>query len=104
LRAKGSNQEGILISSESRMDFDGWVEVPDVKRGVGIAVFIGFEVSRMLARATLGGDDGVASSEAGEEFVKPDCGTDGWVAATAGLNGTDWETRGELGIVDFVSG
>ena len=72
LRAKGSSQEGILISSESSMDFDGWVELLDVKRGAG--AFIGFAVSGMSGLATLCGDDGMASSEAGEEFVEPDCG------------------------------
>jgi hypothetical protein len=74
LRAKGSNQEGIFISSESKMDFDGWAEVLDVKTGAGVGAFIGFAVSRMSGIATLCGDDGVASSEAGEEFVEPDCG------------------------------
>jgi hypothetical protein len=46
----------------------------------------------------------VASSGAVGEFVEPDCGAGIWFGATAGLGGTDWETRGELGIVDFVSG
>jgi hypothetical protein len=104
LRAKGSNQEGILISSESRMDFEGGVAVLDVKTGAGGIVFIGFAVSKTSTLATLGEDDDVAPSEAGGEFVEPDCGAGIWFGATAGLDGTDWGTRGELEIVGFVSG
>ena len=43
-------------------------------------------------------------SEADGEFVELDCGADGRFGETAGLDGTDWGTRGELGIADFVSG
>jgi hypothetical protein len=93
-----------LISSESRIDFDGGVEVLEVKRGAVVGAFIGFAVSRKLGLATLCGEDGVASSEADEEFVGPDCGTDAWFGATAELDGTDRGTRGELEIGDFVSG
>ena len=104
LRAKGSSQEGILISSESRMDFDGGVEVLDVNGGAGVGPFIGFALSRISALATPEGDAGVASSEAGEECVEPDCDTDAWFGATTGFDKTDWGTRGELEIVAFVSG
>jgi hypothetical protein len=60
------------------MDFDGWVEVLDVKRGAGagVGVFIGFAVSRMSGLATLDGDDDETLCEAGEEFVELDCGAD----------------------------
>jgi hypothetical protein len=103
LRAKGSSQEGILISSESRMDFDGGVGVLEVKTGAGGIVFIDFAVSKTTP-ATLGEDGGVASSEPGGEVVKPDGGAGIWFCATAGLDGTDWGTRGELEIIGFVSG
>ena len=75
-----------------------------VKTGADGIVFIVFAVSRTSTLATPGEDDGVASSGAVGEFVEPDCGAGIWFGATAGLDGTDWETRGELGIVDFVSG
>jgi hypothetical protein len=77
LRAKGSNHEGILISSESRMDFDDGAEVFGVSTGIAAVVFVGFEVSRVSGFATLDRDDGVAVSEAGEEFSEVDCGADG---------------------------
>ena len=76
LRAKGSSQEGILISSESRIDFDGGAEVFGVTSGAAAGVFIGFE-ARVSGLATLDGDDGVALSEAGEECGELDCGADG---------------------------
>lgn len=84
------------------MDFDGGVEVLDVKTGAGVV--IGFAVSTTSTLATPGEDDGVASREAGGEFVEPDCGAGIRFGATAGLDGTDWGTRGELEIVGFVSG
>ena len=77
LRASGSSQEGILISSESRMDFDGEAEVFGVVNGgATVAAFIGFEVSGVSGLATLNGVEGVALGKAGEEFVDPDCGAD----------------------------
>ena len=43
-------------------------------------------------------------SEAGEEFGGLAFGADGGCAETVEPKGTDWGTRGELGIADFVSG
>ena len=78
-----------MISSESRMDFDGGVDVFDVKTGVGGIVFIGFAVSATSTLATPDEDDGVASREAGGEFVEPDCGAGVRFGASAESDGTD---------------
>ena len=78
LRAKGSSQEGILISSESRMDFDGTAEIFGVtgrRRRWCLYWFCGFKSVSDLRRSKR--YDGVAFSEAGDEFGAPDCGADG---------------------------
>src|ERR1700693_1852664 len=77
LRAKGSSQEGILISSESSMDLDGGAEVFGVTTGAAVGVFIGFAASRASGLATLDEDGGGTFSEAGGEFVEADCVADG---------------------------
>ena len=52
----------------------------------------------------LDGDDDEALCEAGEEFGELDSGANPLFGEIAGLESADWETRGELGIVDLVSG
>jgi hypothetical protein len=76
LRARGSSQEGILISSESSMDFDEGAEGFVANGGAGVVVFTGFAVSNVPELGTFDVEDGVALTEAGEEFVEPDCGAD----------------------------
>jgi hypothetical protein len=77
LRAKGSSQEGILISSESRIDFDGVADVFGVTSGAAAGVFSGFEVSRVFGPAALDRGDRVTLGGAGEEFGELDCRADG---------------------------
>jgi hypothetical protein len=77
LRAKGSSQEGILISSESRIDFAGVADAFGVTSGAAAGVFSDFEVSRVSVPATLDRGDRVALGGAGEEFGELDCRADG---------------------------
>jgi hypothetical protein len=58
------------------MDFDEDAEGFVVNGGAGVVVFIGFAFSSVSELGTLDVEDGVALTEAGDEFVEPDCGAD----------------------------
>lgn len=106
LRAKGSSQEGILISSESSKELDGRTKLLGASGGAGAtgAACVGFACSKVSELGTLDAEDGVALKEAGAEFVAPGRGAGVWLEEFREPDSTGSARRGEAGIAGFVSG